>query len=161
MQSCNGNKTVLICFSSMPIYTSEVAIIKLPVEFSRGLSPSIPVTRSPKKGKKVLHCAYTWDKARSKWGKFVRKGTRKNNKIVTLQGRKCWLVESKNDYCECWDQLASCIVRYSLSVIDLMPLISGDTSSSSSSLGGKPRVRAVAHWSMTPQSMAYLIECSK
>lgn len=65
----------------MPIYTREVAIIKLPVEFSRGLSPSIPVTRSPKKGKKVLHCAYTWDcefeEGKKQMGKIYEKGNKK------------------------------------------------------------------------------------
>lgn len=59
------------------------------------------------------------------------------------------------------NQLTGAKVRYSFSVIDLMPFGSGSTSSSMSSLGGKPRVRPSSHWSMTPQSIAYLIARSK
>ena len=62
-----------------------------------------------------------------------------------------------------FDQLtgSGCSGRYSLSVIDLMPFGSGSTFSSIPSLGGKPTVRANRHWSITPQLMAYLTDCSK
>lgn len=57
-------------------------------------------------------------------------------------------------------QLTGFNVRYSISVIDLMPFESGTTSSSISSSGGKPRVCPSSHWSVTPQLIAYLIVCS-
>lgn len=52
-------------------------------------------------------------------------------------------------------------VRYSVSEIDLMPFGSGIMSSSISSHGGKPRTRPNIHWSITPQSIPYFMECSR